>query len=467
MIGGLWKSAGSVALFAAAGLFVGGVAMPSAKAADLGGDCCADLEERVAELEATTVRKGNRRVSLTLYGWVNKAVLYWNDGNRDNTYFGVDNTNFATRFGLRGEARVNPNLKAGFSILIDVVSGANTSSVNQEREDNPLAGADAAGAANTGLNTFLDDHAMRMRDANVYLDHTQLGRLTLGHLTATGHQSIIDLGGVSVASAGAIALVGGGFKFANSATGALTTATIAANTDNVADWSHRIDAVRWDSPSLGGLIIGLSAGEAANIDRTLPTFNATNGTGPIGLYWAANLRYAGEFAGFRVAAAVSYENSEAEEKSLSSLASGAQKGPTTAESNTTGASLSLLHVPSGLFAQGQWVHFERANGGNTTDDGTLWQIQGGIAKNYTGLGNTALYGEYAKGTDLQRTFVTDPAVILGNEYTMWGLGIVQNIDAASMELYLAFRNHSLDRDAVSGVAVDDIQTVIGGMRIGF
>ncbi len=39
-----------------------------AKAADLGGDCCADLEERVAELEATTVRKGNKKVTVTLYG---------------------------------------------------------------------------------------------------------------------------------------------------------------------------------------------------------------------------------------------------------------------------------------------------------------------------------------------------------------------------------------------------------------
>ncbi len=42
---------------------LGGVPLP-AKAADLGGDCCADLEERVAELEATTVRKGNKKVSV-------------------------------------------------------------------------------------------------------------------------------------------------------------------------------------------------------------------------------------------------------------------------------------------------------------------------------------------------------------------------------------------------------------------
>ncbi len=146
MIGGLLsKSTSQLALFAAAGLFVGGVAMPSAKAADLGGDCCADLEERVAELEATTARKGNRKVSLTVYGWVNKGVLYWNDGGDSNTYLGVDNTNYATRFGLRGDARINPNLKAGFNILMDVVTGPTTSSLNQNREDNLLAVVDSGG----------------------------------------------------------------------------------------------------------------------------------------------------------------------------------------------------------------------------------------------------------------------------------------------------------------------------------
>ncbi len=62
----------------------------------------------MAELEATTARKGNRKVSLTLYGWVNKGIMYWNDGRQSNTYFGIDNTNFATRFGMRGDAKINP-----------------------------------------------------------------------------------------------------------------------------------------------------------------------------------------------------------------------------------------------------------------------------------------------------------------------------------------------------------------------
>lgn len=53
---------GQLALLAALGLFAGS----PASAADLGGDCCADLEERIAELEATTVRKGNRKVKLEI-----------------------------------------------------------------------------------------------------------------------------------------------------------------------------------------------------------------------------------------------------------------------------------------------------------------------------------------------------------------------------------------------------------------
>src|SRR3989442_1240409 len=74
MIGGLLKSASRLALLAAAGLFLGGVAMPSAKAADLGGDCCADLEERVAELEATTARKGNG-----FFGYARRVAAWFED----------------------------------------------------------------------------------------------------------------------------------------------------------------------------------------------------------------------------------------------------------------------------------------------------------------------------------------------------------------------------------------------------
>ena len=133
MIGGLWKSTSTAALFAAAGLFVGGVAMPSAKAADLGGDCCADLEERVAELEATTARKGNRRMSLTVSGQVTRSILYWNDGDNSGTYAGLDNHNQSTRFVFSGSAKISPNVTAGFEFMTEWAVGARTSSVDQNQ----------------------------------------------------------------------------------------------------------------------------------------------------------------------------------------------------------------------------------------------------------------------------------------------------------------------------------------------
>jgi hypothetical protein len=490
MIGGLLsKSTSRLALLAAAGLFVGGVAMPSAKAADLGGDCCADLEERVAELEATTARKGNRKVSLTVYGWVNKGILYWNDGVQSNTYFGVDNTNYATRFGLRGDAKVNPNVSAGFNILLDIVSGATTSGVRRDREDRNVDIVDKLGQVTNSTVLWPDDHIIRMRDAVVWVEHTALGRLTVGHLTNPGPQGIIDLGGVAVASPAAISLVGGSFGFRKAgapATTAPTAATIANNTDNVADFSNRTDSIMWTSPSIGGFILSAAAGEAANQDRTVPFLDATSMAGPLGLYWAANIRYAGEFSGFRVAAAAAYERSDGDEKMGSSSTFGISGAST-----NIGYSASLLHVPSGLFAQGSWINFERPNLDGTHDNGSLWQVQGGIAQNWTGLGKTVLYGEYARGNDLQRAFspftasIAAGTVVNGtatlaaiqavngeNEYTMWGLGIVQNIDAAALELYLTYRRHSLDHNAETTGAnalakVEDIDFIMGGMRIAF
>ena len=98
-------------------LLVGALSQRPLRAADLGGDCCADLEERVAELEATTVRKGNKKVSVTLYGKVNKAVLFWDDGAEKNTY-AVDNNYEFSRFGLKGSAKITGDWSAGYRLEV-------------------------------------------------------------------------------------------------------------------------------------------------------------------------------------------------------------------------------------------------------------------------------------------------------------------------------------------------------------
>ena len=122
MFGGLTKTSSRIAIAAALGMTLGGFAMSAspAKAADLGGDCCADLEERVAELEATTVRKGNKKVSVTLSGWVVKLGSWWDDGHETNFYTGDKDTTLSSHFQISGSAQISPGWSAGYTIAVEV-----------------------------------------------------------------------------------------------------------------------------------------------------------------------------------------------------------------------------------------------------------------------------------------------------------------------------------------------------------
>lgn len=114
MMTDLMRSVSGMALAAATSLVA-----TTTLAADLGGNCCADLEERVAELEATAVRKGNRKVSLQIYGQVSEAIIWWNDGAESNVYvqemMGAQN-----RLGFTGTAKINNDWSAGFRLELQI-----------------------------------------------------------------------------------------------------------------------------------------------------------------------------------------------------------------------------------------------------------------------------------------------------------------------------------------------------------
>jgi hypothetical protein len=490
MIGGLWKSTSTVALAAAAGLFVSGVAMPSAKAADLGGDCCADLEERVAELEATTARKGNRRVSLTITGQVHKAITFWDDGHNSGTYFGLDNTNSSSRFSFLGEARISPKWKAGFEIMIETEGPGRTAGANQLNEDGLTSSTTYFGAANGTNNAGNSDGFFGdARRAAGWIEHADFGRITLGRWETAGAVGTIDLGGVGVATGfGGVSLTNAGFFLRNS-NGDFLATTWGTFLDPSA-YQSRQEVLRYDSPTWAGFVFSASISEAAG------DFTDTN--------WGVMLRYAGDFSGFRVAAGIGYDHS-GDAATASSRDAAGNINPVVApplnaaspDINAWGAALSVMHVASGLFLQGSYqaVEFDTSTGsgywGDTAankQDADWWQIQGGIAKNWFGIGNTVLYGEYARlndwgaGLGTGRDFnATATGTLSGffavndvtsSEATVWGIGIVQNIDAAATELYLGYRNFSLDLNNgadCDGVAcnIEDMHLVTGGMRIRF
>jgi hypothetical protein len=442
MIGGLLKSTSRVALFAAAGLFMGGVAMPSAKAADLGGDCCAELEERVAELEAPTARKGNRKMSLTITGQVHRVVLWWDDGHRSDAFYGLDSTNSSSRFVFLGSAKVNPHVSMGFEIMIEIEAGGTSSKVSQLDEDGKV-GAQIGGPGSFNQHN-VDAYMGDARRVAWWIEHKDIGRLTVGRFESAGVVTTIDLGGIFMAASSSFILLNGGF-FIRGPNGEYY-ATTWGNIGDPAANQGRTELIRYDSPSWMGFILSGSIGEAGD-------------------YWGTMLRYAGEFAGFRIAAGIGYEN--ASDKATPTVIDTAYDSADRPNVAAWGGALSIMHVPTGLFVQGHYQAAEYGNGGSPTTTGGYWGqsttnkqdvdqwlVQAGIAKNWFGLGNTALYGEYGQANDwgaatgAGRSYTTATFTAVNNvtdtQMTIWGLGITQNVDAAASTLFLGYRNFDAD-----------------------
>jgi hypothetical protein len=493
MIGGLLKSTSRVALFAAAGMFMGGVAMPSAKAADLGGDCCADLEERVAELEATTARKGNRKMSLTITGQVHRMVLWWDDGHSRDTYYGIDSTNSSSRFSLLGSAKVTPNVSMGFEIMIEIEAGGTSSKVSQFDEDGKV-GTQINGAAAASFNgSNVDAYFGDARRVAWWIEDKNLGRMTVGRFESAGVVTTIDLAGIGPAASGSVVLINGSFLIRGPAGQyyAMSWANIGDPSAN----QGRTELVRYDSPTWMGFIFSASIGEAGD-------------------YWGTMLRYAGEFSGFRIAAGIGYENVTDRQTSASAVtipttpsitiggAGPADLAVAEPEVHAWGGGLSVMHVPTGLFVQGHYMTADYSCNGSSAavsqywgqsvdckSDANQWLVQGGISKNWFGIGNTSLYGEYSRSNDWGASSLasgrsysnasipgaTAVSGVTSTSLRVWGIGIVQNVDAAASTLYLSYRNFSADVDCASAcitgggpsLATDDFHAVIGGAVVRF
>ena len=502
MFGGLKKSASRMAIVAAAGTMMTGTAF----AADLGGDCCADLEERVAELEATTARKGNRKVSLTISGQVNRTMMYWNDGGRSNTYFGLDNTNTSSRFALTGSAKITPTFSAGYNILIEMSDKGRSIQTGQRSEDgnSKFAAPNSAGG----------DHALAARDVNVWLESSQLGRLTVGRLTGSGPVGVIDLGGISVVAPAAV-LTGSGLALRDSATGKLTSFALSGVTDANGDFGQRQEGIKYTTPTFAGFVANASIGEAMKIVNgsvqdnllTAPTLGgvAAGRDSFNGQVYGANLLYAGEFSGVRVAAGIGYERFELDGTLATSGSTGFG-----ARVQQWGGSLAALHVPTGLFLQGDYISTKRAAvfdysiaGGalyNADVSASRYIIQGGVTQNFFGPGKTSLFGEYGKYSGWAQALNQDATANVGaiaattvaaagGDAMFFGLGAVQNFDAAALELYAGWRRYSVGditgravlgnggvtaTPVVTGTAaapatfsIKDIDVVTAGARIKF
>ncbi len=462
--------------------FFGVMTFTPAHAADLGGDCCADLEERVAELEATSVTKGNRKVSLTLSGHVNKMLLYWDDGINNDIYV-TEGTQSESRFRLTGAAALAPGWSAGFLIEMELV-GSKANNVD---------------ARSDGVPTENADHRVLNRKASFHIKNDRLGKLTVGRDSpATDDLLLMDLAKNPIADPRP--KIGADFHLTRAqgtlgCTGAACRSAI--NRDAVVGNldTRRSDIIRYDTPSLFGMVISVAWGEDDLADIAI--------------------RYKKEWNSVRFLAGIGYawETDEREGGTTRIIAcSGPGLGAATCVDERVDlerfvASASAMHVPTGLYLYGatgrdsfgvsnsqaalQRSTYTAPITGRQPETASMWYLQAGVKRRLLlpTMGATTLYGEYQQWDDFGVR--RDAATLLGigtglSEITdtsadMWGFGIVQDIDPAAMNVYLGLRWYAHDvRAATAGpapipnnapagadVSLEDFFTAALGARLKF
>jgi predicted porin/uncharacterized coiled-coil protein SlyX len=298
-----------------------------------------------AEVKANTdspaaVRADDPKAKVKLYGQVNKAVLYSDDGDQGDTYL-VDNDNSSTRIGMLGS--INPNDKYEFGTRLEFEYQTNPSNlVNQE-------------------NIRVEDLDFQKRHLDLWVDTPAFGKFSLGYgSTASDGTSEMDLSGTGVIGYSSIADMAGGQRFYDKRTNTLSDTPIIAAYSNM-DGLGREERLRYDSPSFSGFV-----GSASYV---------AEGGGDLAV------RYTAEMEAFKLAAAVAY----------------AAPGNSSVLIDTQLAgSVSVLHDSgfNGTFAVGT-----RDQKGAGVNDAGFFYTKFGYRGRWCPLGVTSLSADYGRFSD--------------------------------------------------------------------
>jgi predicted porin len=422
MVGGLNEKAWRAAAFAA-GLLGAAGAMPAA-AADLGGNCCADLEERIAELEATTARKGNRKVSLTISGWVNQAVFFWDDGVENNAYVGTNGLE-QDRFRVLGEAGITSGWTAGY-ILEAGINGNDSKKFSQ----------DSQGSSNN----------ISLRKSAWFIKSKQLGKLTVGKFDPATYHLIDNVDtlltrNVSDYEATGVAL--GAFKTrSDGVLGPKWTDIMGGFSNASVGQTGLRNVVRYDTPTFAGFTASAAWGEDDQ--------------------WDIALNYRGDVGDFKVNGAIGYGESS------DPKANGAPQCTTTVGTGDCqwwGIGALVQHTPTGLYVYGGYTVNEidlTAATLGADDKSNTWYIQAGIERKWFPIGKTNMFGEY-RNDDVGLTAAAD-----SSKLDFWAAGVVQNIESADMSFYAVYRHFDGEfTDAGTPTNLDAFDMVITGAKINF
>jgi hypothetical protein len=465
----------------------------------------------VAELEATTVRKGNKKVSVTISGWVVKSMNFWDSGDEDHFVVGDKDYDLGTRFAITGSATIAPGWSAGYNMTVNTWGSVFGFGANQINDLAAPVGADLNYGAIATLYSY------------IYIKSDTLGTLNWGHLSpASDNPAVLaDISGTVIESNGVwfegpgffLNAKGGGNNRTGLTFGDFILCQGLGGAIGVDCWGAAQPAVRYDSPTWGGF-------------RFQTSYGKNQLTGAFGTpdtdFWDIAAYYTADWNSIKVSAAAAYTWIE----------TGVVTGR---ETDLFQAGASIMHKPSGLgiYAMGQWEESGGSQSASLTPGGFVadtfsqtvvngligpvtiapgfvtgggpffavnnpdtdaWYVKPFWRKAWSPIGATVLYGEYgqyndqfaagrnlcsafAPGTnvgnfcaantvvDLAPPLFTTPATAQfggvfarGSEAERWGLGVVQEIDSAAMHLWARWQHQEVDVDLV-GISVTNPNTV--------
>jgi hypothetical protein len=351
--------------------------------------------------------QGGDKVSVQLYGQVDRAFLAADDGNSSDYYF-VDNDNSSTRAGLLGEAKVNDDITIGTRMEIEYQSNP-SNLVNQDQKN--IDDGDGAG---------FDD---RWMDAQ--LTSKRFGKLYLGKgSTASDGTSEVDLSGTSVVGYASVSDMAGGILFYNDDTDALST-TRVGNVFSDMDGLSRRNRIRYDSPEFWGFQLSGSL---------------LSDGGDVALRYAAKW---GE--NWKFAAAAAYADPQATSNTVD---------------NQYNGSASILHSSGlNLTVAGGYQDLDSGllnpNGTSRDDDPTFYYAKLGYRAKWFEAGETRFSVDYARNDDVAQD---------GDEAKSVGFQVVQDFPEWGSEYYVGYRWYDLDRELAD---FEDINALMTGVRVKF
>jgi len=221
--------------------------------------------------------------------------------------------------------------------------------------------------------------------------------------------------------------------------------------------------------------------------------------------WSTALRYSNEFNGVRIAAGIAYSDWRDDDRTQCvnlNAPTGATPTETVVDCHSIQVGASIMHMPTGLYVSGGWTVItddNRRQGAllrglnpalGVDDNDDYWWIQLGWAAKLVPLGDTTFWVDYEQwnnGLIVGNNFVTlmpstdilnslgANAFISSSRTESWGIGVTQAITAASMNLYLGYKNFSTDLTLLNPATgerrrsnpIDDFQVVYTGATVRF